>query len=504
MVGALDAFDRLVASAADVAPADVVEEAAAVGRRVRNRRGYLGDTVVVALAGGTGSGKSSLVNALAGEEVAPTGAFRPTTSEPLAWIPADPEPGLIRLLDDLGVRTRVGQDRYPWLAVIDLPDTDSVILEHRSIVHRLLPEVDAVMWVVDPEKYQDRNLHAEHLAPLAAHADQFLFALNQVDRVDPADVGALVEDLRTSLRADGIDEVAVVPTAADPGSGPPEGLEELELALRGLGDAKAVVHRKGLVDLTVAADSLARATGASSGGTGFVAEWDDVVSRASGAVADDVLGPKVRLEAERAARRKARASAGVLARGTGSGGTVDLAAAAHTSGPLAAVRILDTYLTELAGRVGGDTAAEIRGVSAEIDPAVVGAVESVAYGQAVVLPEPPRWAGVIAWVRRALLLAVGWAGVWLFDAVRGGDALGPPVAMVAAGVLAFVAPLLVVGAAGGRAARETLDAQRDAVAVSVGREIHRRLGKRLRDVLRRRAGMTAALAEFWLVARDQD
>jgi putative protein kinase ArgK-like GTPase of G3E family len=64
---AIDLFDRAVAGAAGVAPPDEVEHAARVARRVRSRRGYAGSTVVVALAGGTGSGKSSMVNALAGD-----------------------------------------------------------------------------------------------------------------------------------------------------------------------------------------------------------------------------------------------------------------------------------------------------------------------------------------------------------------------------------------------------------------------------------------------------
>ena len=43
------------------------------------------DAYVLALVGGTGVGKSSIVNALAGETVTPAGVRRPTTSRAVAW-----------------------------------------------------------------------------------------------------------------------------------------------------------------------------------------------------------------------------------------------------------------------------------------------------------------------------------------------------------------------------------------------------------------------------------
>ena len=49
--------------------------------------GFPGDAYVLALVGGTGVGKSSLLNALAGGDVSPASARRPTTSEPIAWVP---------------------------------------------------------------------------------------------------------------------------------------------------------------------------------------------------------------------------------------------------------------------------------------------------------------------------------------------------------------------------------------------------------------------------------
>src|SRR5665811_904455 len=105
---ALDMLDLAVAKARFISRDDRLEPYALVARQARKRVGYLGETVVLALVGGTGVGKSSLLNAIAGTSVAPAGRIRPTTDLPLAWIPSEPEPGLVRLLDDLGIDERVG------------------------------------------------------------------------------------------------------------------------------------------------------------------------------------------------------------------------------------------------------------------------------------------------------------------------------------------------------------------------------------------------------------
>ena len=94
---ALDAAD-----AADLLGLDsgALRAAHASGAR---RVGFPGDAYVLALVGGTGVGKSSLLNALAGGVVSPASARRPTTSEPVAWVPATEREHLTPLLEWLGV-----------------------------------------------------------------------------------------------------------------------------------------------------------------------------------------------------------------------------------------------------------------------------------------------------------------------------------------------------------------------------------------------------------------
>ena len=231
--GWLDRYDRVVVAASRHLPADALEEVAAIGRTQRERRAYAGTVLLVGLAGGTGSGKSSLLNALSGEEVSPSGAMRPTTSKPVAWVPADVVTRVEGLLARFGISDIVGHSLDIPIAIIDLPDLDSREAGHRSAVAQVLPIIDLVVWVLDPEKYRDRVLHVDHIVPLAIHHERFRFVLNQIDRVDPADISALIDDLIGALRADGITHPVVWAAAAEPPSGPPMGVEAIWDALLG-------------------------------------------------------------------------------------------------------------------------------------------------------------------------------------------------------------------------------------------------------------------------------
>lgn len=501
LIELIDLFDRLVAAAVGTAPASAVEEAAVVARRARSRRGYLGETVVVALAGGTGSGKSSLVNALAGETVAAAGAQRPTTSQPLAWIPANPEPGLTRLLDDLGIEDRVGHELYPWLAVIDLPDTDSVVIDHRATVERLLPEVDAVVWVVDPEKYQDRILHRDHLRPLSAHGDRFRFVMNQIDRVDETEVGPLLSDLEATLNADGYDRAMILAVAADPEVGPAIGIERLIDGLAALGDAKTVVHAKLRLDLDEAARRLATAGGVESGGgIGFNTRWEATLAAASAKLAGDVVSRDLSTRAGRAGAAGFRSAAGLL---PGRTPVRAIAPGTGRQGETSAVVELDRLLDEVAAEVEGLATSEVRRIGSLIDSEVRAAAETVRYGEAFSAPESPDWLAGLAWIRRLLAVGVVIGLVWLYDRVNSGQTVVAPAAVILGLVVALIVSRVVAARAGRRAGIAAIAERRVAIERGLRRELDRRIGNPLRQALRQRAGMAAALAEFQLAGADQ-
>jgi hypothetical protein len=95
--------------------------------------------------------------------------------------------------------------RFGELCLLDLPDYDSVEPRHRATVDQLLPKVDAVCWVLDPEKYGDRVLHEDYLRPLAHHADRAVFVVNRRDVIGgPEQVAALTADLRRRLEGEGL------------------------------------------------------------------------------------------------------------------------------------------------------------------------------------------------------------------------------------------------------------------------------------------------------------
>jgi GTP-binding protein EngB required for normal cell division len=257
----LEKADLAIASSAGVVDhADLAPLIDSV-RGMRMRLAYPEDILVVALAGGTGSGKSSLFNAIAGEELVDVGGVRPTTARPAAAAPSSAAASLDGYLDRLGVEERYSLVAEGGLCLLDLPDTDSVELGNRFQVDALLPMVDVVVWVVDPEKYNDARLHHDYLRPLAAYSEQFVFVLNQVDRLSEDQVGQVAKDLKQALSSDGIGAPRVVATSAAPPAGPPIGIDELVQALEQKREEGHALYEKLVTDLVSTTKVLSESTG---------------------------------------------------------------------------------------------------------------------------------------------------------------------------------------------------------------------------------------------------
>ena len=180
------------------------------------------DHTVVALFGGTGSGKSSLFNALTQLQFADVGARRPTTSQAAACSWGDDASALLDFLG-VGSERRIrreslldasDQDELAGLVLLDVPDYDSVTTAHALQVDRLVPLTDILVWVVDPQKYADAALHEGYLRGLGARQEDMLVLVNQVDTLPAGGAETLLKDVHDLLIADGLQDVQVLPVSA--------------------------------------------------------------------------------------------------------------------------------------------------------------------------------------------------------------------------------------------------------------------------------------------------
>jgi GTP-binding protein EngB required for normal cell division len=182
---------------------------------------------VVVLAGGTGSGKSSLFNRLAGADFSPVGVVRPMTRD--AYACAWGMEGAGPLLDWLGVAERnrysrsselgEGESSLGGLLLLDLPDHDSVLSGASGSVKRLVSLADLMVWVLDPQKYADAAVHSRYLVPMAGHSSVISVVLNQADLLTPKQVDECVEDLQRLLEIEGLHDSRVLVTSAVTGAG---------------------------------------------------------------------------------------------------------------------------------------------------------------------------------------------------------------------------------------------------------------------------------------------
>ena len=227
----LEALGRAVELGERRCDPELLAPARALLARAAARRRLSPESTVVALAGGTGSGKSTLFNALAGEVLAPTGVRRPTTSRSRAaiWPAASGSGDVSRLLDWLEVRDRhvltASAPDGPALAglvLVDLPDFDSTAAAHRLEAERMTGVVDLLVWVLDPQKYADAAVHQRYLRPLAAHHEVMMVVLNQADRLEVDALDACRRDLTKLLSDDGLAGVPVLATSATRGDGLPQ------------------------------------------------------------------------------------------------------------------------------------------------------------------------------------------------------------------------------------------------------------------------------------------
>lgn len=164
---------------------------------------------VVALFGGTGVGKSTLLNRIAGQTLARTGVERPTSHEvtlfvhegvALADLPRELP------LDAVHVQ-RHASAALAGVAWLDMPDIDSVEERNRQTALAWLPFVDLVCYVVSPERYRDDAGWRVLQARGARHG--WLFVMNRWDEGDARQA----DDFARMLREAGFERPTLLRTS---------------------------------------------------------------------------------------------------------------------------------------------------------------------------------------------------------------------------------------------------------------------------------------------------
>jgi GTP-binding protein EngB required for normal cell division len=308
----LRALDRVVELGDGRLDEELLVPARELARRAGQRLRLSGAHTVVALAGATGSGKSSLFNALAGTTVSQPGVRRPTTgvAHAVVWDAAGAGP----LLDWLDIPRRHhldggapadadgSQADLHGLVLLDLPDHDSTVVAHRLEVDRLVALVDVLVWVLDPQKYADAAIHDRYLRPLARHGEVMVVVLNQVDRIAADHVPDALADVRRLLAADGLADVPVLPTSTVTG----DGLDRL----RGVLTGAVAAHRAALRRVSADLDTLGDGLGSAVGGPARE-DVDDRTQRGLTAALGAAAGiPAVGAAVQRAAVHRAVATTG--------------------------------------------------------------------------------------------------------------------------------------------------------------------------------------------------
>ncbi|MCU1438691.1 MAG: GTPase [Naasia sp.] len=387
LVGRVDALDAALELGSDALDPAGVVAARDIVRKVQERTRLSGQHTVVALAGATGSGKSSLFNALVGADVARTGARRPTTSRPTAAVWGGADAGA--LLDWLRVDSRHlvdgahggadGGTALDGLVLLDLPDFDSREADHRLEAERALGLVDVFVWVTDPQKYADARLHDDFVAVLSAHESVTLAVLNQADRLPADAVAACAADLGRLLARDGLPGATVLTTSVATGAG----IDALRARIGEVVAGHAAARRRLSADVGTIARALA--AGVADGETNSellpTSDVDSALARAAGV-------PVVLDAVARDYRRQAVAASGWL-----------FTRWIRRVRPDPLRRLgLERAPARRDADDGGDVSAALRRSSISAPTGSATAAVEVAtrsYGRAAAAGLPPRWANLV-------------------------------------------------------------------------------------------------------------
>jgi len=158
-----------------------------------------GEVLYVGIMGGTGVGKSTLIDALAREEISAISEKRPFTDHAVVYRHRDTPRGLEKitsLLRDVDAVHNI--DAIKDFILLDLPDFDSKDENNRRNATRIAPQLDGIVWVASPEKYGDAVFY-EFIKQNVADQINYTFVLNKADELIDSALADPYSDLKKVL-----------------------------------------------------------------------------------------------------------------------------------------------------------------------------------------------------------------------------------------------------------------------------------------------------------------
>jgi 50S ribosome-binding GTPase len=267
--------------------------------------------LVVAFFGGTGVGKSSLLNRLAGQDIARVGVERPTSHEVTVYVHEAVELATLPEhfpVEQVHIARHADRARHDVLW-IDMPDIDSTERDNRELAFAWLPHVDLLVYVVSPERYRDDI--GWRVLRQRGHRHGWMFVMNHWDEGTPEQQA----DLLMILHEAGFADPVVLHTCCGDRPCPDDRFAELEASIRavqaqhGQQELERLGHLAHLHDLAALVQAGRQRLGRTADWVNLQAAFRREWARTAAAIVDGMTWPIQEIGAEFASR-----DAGLLTR----------------------------------------------------------------------------------------------------------------------------------------------------------------------------------------------